>query len=281
MSAHRIRRRLGFALYSLSAWCVVLAVTFPLLWMVSTALKPNDETFAIPPTLLPRHPTFEQFHRLLADTPFLTYAMNSVIVGLTTTSIVIVLAVAAAYGLVRFRFPGREAVAQIVLFTYLLPAVVLLLPLYLMVSRIGLANSLFGLVLAYVTVCLPFALWLLRSFFAGIPIELEEAAMIDGAGRLRAFIDVVLPQALPGIISTALFSFILSWNEYLYALVFINVDDRKTLPPGVLTMLNQNQNVEWALLMAASVLMTLPVLIFFSLLQKHLTRGFGAGAVKG
>ncbi|MBS0562897.1 MAG: carbohydrate ABC transporter permease [Proteobacteria bacterium] len=281
MTAPALRRRLGFALYSLGAWCVVLLVTFPLLWMLSTAFKPNDETFALPPTLLPQHPTLEQFHRLLAETPFLTYALNSVIVGVSTTAIVIVLGVAAAYGLVRFRFPGREAVAQIVLFTYLLPAVVLLLPLYLMISRMGLANSLLGLVLAYVTVCLPFALWLLRSFIAGIPIDLEEAAMIDGASRMRAFIDVVLPQALPGIISTALFSFIMSWNEYLYALVFINVDNRKTLPPGVLTMLNQNQNVEWALLMAASVLMTLPVLMFFSLLQKHLTSGFGAGAVKG
>jgi multiple sugar transport system permease protein len=275
------RRPLGYALYSLAAWCVVLVIAFPLLWMLSTAFKPDSETFALPPTLLPQHPTIEQFSRLLRETPFLTYMLNSVIVGIITTVLVITLAVIGAYGLVRFRFPGRDAIAHFVLFTYLLPAVVLLLPLYLMISRLGLANSLFGLVLAYTTFCLPFALWLLRSFVMGIPIDLEEAAMIDGAGRMRAFVDVVLPQALPGIISTALFSFIMSWNEYLYALVFINVDDRKTLPPGVLTMLNQNQNVEWALLMAASVLMTLPVLIFFSFLQKHLTSGFGAGAVKG
>jgi ABC-type glycerol-3-phosphate transport system permease component len=273
--------RLRFALYNLLVWCVVLVVAFPLLWMVSTAFKPNDETFAIPPTLLPVHPTFAQFARLLNETPFLTYMANSIIVGIATTLFVVTVAVAGAYGLVRFRFPGREAIAHMVLFTYLLPAVVLLLPLYLMISKMGLANSLLGLVIAYSTFCLPFALWLLRSFIAGIPIDLEEAAMTDGASRLGAFVDVVVPQALPGIISTALFSFILSWNEYLYALVFINVDDRKTLSPGVLTMLNQNQNVEWALLMAASVMMALPVLVFFSFLQSHLTRGFGAGAVKG
>lgn len=275
------RGTLPFALYNLAVWAMVLAVSFPLLWMISTALKPNDETFAIPPTLIPAHPTLDQFRRLLTETPFLTYFANSVVVALCTTALVIVIAVAGAYGLVRFRFPGRSVVAHLVLFTYMLPAVVLLLPLYLTISRLGLANSLLGLVVAYTTFALPFALWLMRSFIAGIPIELEQAAMIDGASRLEAFVEVVLPQALPGIISTALFSFILSWNEYLYALVFINVDDRKTLPPGVLTMLNQNQNVEWALLMAASVLMALPVLVCFGFLQKHLTRGFGAGGVKG
>lgn len=275
------RPTLGFIFYNLAVWTLVLTVAFPLLWMVSTALKSNDETFAVPPTLVPLHPTLDQFRRLLTETPFLTYFGNSVIVAVCTTALVIVIAVAGAYGLVRFRFPGSALVAHLVLFTYMLPAVVLLLPLYLMISRLGLANSLLGLVVAYTTFALPFALWLLRSFIAGIPIELEQAAMIDGAGRLEAFIEIVLPQALPGIISTALFSFILSWNEYLYALVFINVDDRKTLPPGVLTMLNQNQNVEWALLMAASVLMSLPVIVCFAFLQKHLTSGFGAGSVKG
>jgi multiple sugar transport system permease protein len=276
-----IRRHLGLALYNLVVWVLVLTIAFPLFWMLSTALKPNEETFALPPTLLPVHPTLEQFRRLLTETPFATYFLNSVIVGLCTTALVVVIAVLGAYGLVRFRFPGRELIAHLVLFTYLLPAVLLLLPLYLIISRLGLANSLAGLVLAYTTFALPFALWLLRSFIAAIPIDMEDAAMIDGASRMRAFLEVVIPQALPGIISTALFTFILSWNEYLYALVFINVDSSKTLPPGVLTMLNQNQNVEWALLMAASVLMSVPVLLVFAFLQSHLTRGFGAGAVKG
>ena len=275
------RGTLLFALYNLAVWLLVLVIIFPLLWMVSTALKPNDETFALPPTLIPHHPTLVQFQRLLAETPFLTYFANSVIVALATTALSVTIALAGAYGLARFRFPGRAVVAHLVLFTYMLPAVVLLLPLYLTISALGLANSLAGLVIAYTTFVLPFALWLLRSFIAGIPIELEHAAMIDGASRLAAFMEVVLPQVLPGLISTGLFAFILSWNEYLYALVFINEDDRKTLPPGVLTMLNQNQNVEWALLMAASVLMSVPVLICFGVLQKHLTRGFGAGAVKG
>ncbi len=276
-----IRRRIGLALYNLLVWIIVLALTFPLFWMLSTALKPNDETFAMPPTLLPAHPTLAQFQRLLSETPFATFFLNSVIVGVCTTVLVVSVAVLGAYGLVRFRFPGRELIAHLVLFTYLLPAVLLLLPLYLIISRLGLANSLLGLVIAYTTFALPFALWLLRSFVAAIPIDIEEAAMVDGASRVHAFLEVVVPQALPGIISTALFTFILSWNEYLYGMVFINVDTSKTLPPGVLTMLNQNQDVEWALLMAASVLMSVPVLVMFAFLQRHLTRGFSAGAVKG
>jgi len=274
-------RTFGRILKNLAVWAVVLAIVFPLLWMISTSLKPDSETFALPPTLLPLHPTLVQFRRLFAQTPFAVYFINSVIVSVATTAIVIVVALAGAYALVRFRFPGRQMMAQLTLVTYLLPTTVLLLPLYVLIARVGLANSLFGLALAYVTFTLPFALWLLRSFLVGIPVDLEEAAMVDGAGRIHAFVEIVVPQALPGIISTALFSFILSWNEYLYAMVFINEDARKTLPPGVLTMLNQNQNVQWALLMAASVVMALPLVIVFSFLQGHLSRGFGAGAVKG
>jgi ABC-type glycerol-3-phosphate transport system permease component len=267
--------------HSAAVWAVVAVIIFPLLWMISTALKPNNETFAIPPTLLPAAPTLEHFRRLLTETNFLGYFLNSAIVATATTALVIVVAVLGAYSLVRFRFFGRKVMAQLVLFTYLLPAVVLLLPLYLLLTALGLANSLAGLVVTYTSFALPFSLWLLRSFLAAIPIDLEEAAMVDGCTRMQAFVRIVLPQAVPGIISTALFSFILAWNEYLYAMVFINVDERKTLPAGVLTMLYQNQNVEWALLMAAAVLMSVPVLICFAFLQRHLTAGFGAGAVKG
>lgn len=276
-----IRQRISLALYNLGVWAIVLGIAFPLFWMISTALKPDQETFALPPTLLPAHPTLAQFRRLLSETPFITYFFNSTIVAVATTLLVVSVGVLGAYGLVRFRFPGRELIAHLVLFTYLLPSVLLLLPLYLIISRLGLANSRAGLVIAYTTFALPFALWLLRSFIAAIPVDLEDAAMVDGASRIAAFLEVVIPQALPGIISTALFTFILSWNEYLYALVLINVDSSKTLPPGVLTMLNQNQDVEWALLMAASVLMSVPLLVVFAFLQNHLTRGFGAGAVKG
>jgi multiple sugar transport system permease protein len=268
-------------LFNLFAWSVVLAVSFPLFWMVTTALKSPGELFAVPPTILPKQVTFEFFRRLLFETPFPVYFCNSLVVALATTVVVIAVATMGAYSLVRFEYPGRRLGAQLVLFTYLLPPVVLILPLYLMMAWLRLVNSLASLVIAYTTFSLPFSLWLLRSFMASIPVDLESAALVDGASRLGAFVDVILPQALPGVISTALFTFILSWNEYLYALVLINEDARKTLPPGVTTLLTSTFNVEWSLLMAASVMMSVPVIIFFSFLQKHLTRGFGAGAVKG
>jgi ABC-type glycerol-3-phosphate transport system permease component len=207
--------------------------------------------------------------------------MNSAIVAFGTTASVIVVATLGAYSLVRFRYRGREIGAKLVLFTYLLPPVILILPLYIMFGWLGIVDSLLSLVMAYTTFALPFALWLLRSFMAGIPPDLESAALMDGASRMRAFYDVILPQLLPGIISTALFTFILAWNEYLYALVLINKDSSMTLPPGVINMLTSAYDVEWSLLMAASVMMSAPVIIFFAFLQKHLTRGFGAGAVKG
>jgi len=168
-----------------------------------------------------------------------------------------------------------------VLFTYLLPSVVLIIPLYLLIVRMGLANTLTSLVLAYTTFALPYALWLLRSFMRGIPADLESAALIDGASRIGAFIDVILPQALPGIISTALFTFILAWNEYLYALVLVSSDEVRPLTTGVMNMLITSFNIEWSLLMAAAVLMSLPLLVIFAFLQSYLTSGFGAGGVKG
>ncbi len=275
------RGRIGSMLFSLFAWTVVLVVAFPLIWMILTSLKPQTELFRIPPTFWPQSVTFEHYIRLLVDTPFLLYMRNSIIVAIGTTVLVIVVATLGAHSLVRFRYPGREFLAQAVLFTYLLPSVVLIIPLYLLMVWLGVANTLFSLVLAYTTFALPYALWLLRSFMAGIPDDLEAAAMVDGATRMGAFVDIILPQALPGIISTSLFTMILAWNEYLFALVLVNTDSARPLTTGVMTMLVSSFNIEWSLLMAASVMMSVPLIIAFTFLSKYLTRGFGAGAVKG
>jgi multiple sugar transport system permease protein len=277
----RNRSLLSRILLNVVAWSIVFVIAFPLVWMILTSVKPQFELFRIPPTILPQEVTFEHYLRVLVETPFLKYFRNSVILSVGTTVLVIVIATLGAHSLVRFSYPGRERLAQLVLFTYLLPSVVLIIPLYLLMVSLGIANTLFSLMLAYTTFALPFALWLLRSFMQGIPQDLEAAALVDGASRMEAFFDVILPQAVPGIISTALFTFILAWNEYLYALVLVNTDEARPLTTGVMNMLITAFNIEWSLLMAASVMMSLPVIIVFALLQKHLTRGFGAGGVKG
>lgn len=266
---------------NLFAWAIVLVVAFPLFWMVVTSIKPQSELFARPPTFLPQTITFEHYAKLLWQTNFLTYFKNSVILSLATTLVVVSIATMGAFALVRFKFRGRETLAFLVLFTYLLPSVVLIIPLYLLLVSLGLSNTIFSLVIAYTTFALPYALWLLRSFMAGIPEDLESAALVDGATRMGAFRDIILPQLLPGIISTALFTFILSWNEYLYALVLVNSDDTRPLTTGVMNMLISSFNIEWSLLMAASVMMSVPLIIVFAFLQSYLTRGFGAGGVKG
>jgi len=271
-------RTLAFNLFT---WTLVLLIAFPLIWMIITSVKPQTELFRIPPTWWPETITFEHYKRLLYETPFLIYFRNSVVLATTTTMFVVTLATLGAYSLVRFKYRGRDTLALLVLFTYLLPSVVLIIPLYLMMVAIGLSNTLLSLILAHTTFALPYALWLLRSFMEGIPEDLESAALVDGATRMGAFRDIILPQLLPGIISTALFTFILSWNEYLYALVLVNSDSVAPLTTGVMSMLISAFNIEWSLLMAASVMMSVPLIIVFAFLQSYLTSGFGAGGVKG
>ena len=254
-------RRSRRLLFNLFAWGVVLLIAFPLLWMLLTSVKPESELFVIPPALLPGEITFEHYRRLLVETPFLTYLKNSALLAGGTTLVVILIATLGAHSLVRFSYPGRERLATLVLFTYLLPSVVL--------------------IIAYTTFALPYALWLLRSFMKAIPEDLESAALVDGATRMQAFVDVILPQALPGIISTAMFTAILAWNEYLYALVLVNSDAARPLTTGVINMLVTSFNIEWSLLMAASVMMSVPLIVVFAFLQSYLTRGFSAGAIKG
>lgn len=266
---------------SFAIWGVVLVVSFPLFWMVSTALKPAAEILQIPPTVFPRSPTLSHFSDLLFKTPFPVYFFNSTIVACGTTAIVLVIGTLGAHSLVRFQYPGREWMARIVLFTYLLPHVVIVIPLYLLVAELGIINTPFSLVFTYSAFALPFGLWLLRSFMSSIPPDLESAALVEGASRMGAFFDIILPLARPGILTTALFTFILAWNEYLYALVMVSKDVNKTLPVGVISLLTTGFDVDWSLLMAASVLMSAPLVILFGAMQKYLTRGFGTGGIKG
>lgn len=268
------------ALLHAAALGLAAQAVLPLAWMLATALKPPREVFAVPPTLVPLAPTLDNFQRLLTGTAFLTYFWNSVTVAGSAVLLTMAVAAAGAYSLTRFAFPGREAIARLVLATYMFAPVMIVVPLYILCRRLGLVNTPAALVLAYASFCLPFALWLLRAFFRSIPVELEEAALVDGAGRLRALRHVVLPLALPGLVATSIFTFTLAWNDYLFTRILIASDELKTLPVGVQDLFSAAV-VDWGLIMAAGVLITVPALAFFLAVQRHLVAGWGTGGLKG
>ena len=261
---------------------IVFVVAFPLFWMVSTSFKPKTEIYVTPPTLLPMVWTLQNYVDLFWITKFGYYFRNSIIVASGATLLAISVGSLAAYALSRFKFLGFALYMRVILFTYMLPSVMLMIPLYILAVDVGLQDTLVGLIIANSTSALPFTIWLLRSYFATIPIELEEAAMIDGCGRFRAFYRVVLPLALPGIIATSLFAFTAAWNEFLYALVFINTDELRTLPVGLNSWIGggDSQMDVWSMLLAAAVLTTAPVLVFYGLIQRHLVVDLSAGGTK-
>jgi multiple sugar transport system permease protein len=266
-------------------WAMIVVtislVCFPLYWMAISSVKQYGDLFSRNFDLLPSGAsTLQNYTELLHKTLFARYFLNSLIVAVLATAGSVVAAVLAGFGVTRFDFPGRKLIASSVLFTYMFPPILLSIPLFVMLKNAGLVNSLFGLALAHVSFTLPLAMWLAIIFFEAIPIDLDEAAMIDGAGRLRTLWAVILPIAIPGVVAICVFSFILSWNDYLFALVLIVDETKKTLPVGVAGFVEAT-SVEWGLLMAGGVLITLPVLIGFSIAQRWLIEGLGAGAVKG
>jgi ABC-type glycerol-3-phosphate transport system permease component len=270
----------SLALVVATAVLLVIFAGLPFAWMISTAFKESHEIFATPPSLVPRGWTLDNLQRLLVETKALTYLRNSIVVSLSTVALVIAVATPAGYSLTRFRFPGREQLAGTVLFTYMFAPIMIIVPFYVMMRFLGLTNSHVGLVLAHTAFCLPFALWMLRSFFQSIPLDIEEAAMVDGANRFQTVLYVVSPLALPGVIATSIFTFILSWNDYIFARILITADELKTLPIGIADLYNASV-VDWGMIMAAGLLVLTPVLGIFFVIQKYMAAGLGAGAVKG
>ena len=253
---------------------------FPFLWMATTAFKTSQEIFLTPPTLWPRQATLANIERLFGETRFLTYFRNSLVVSFGTVALTLVVATPAAYSLTRFRFPGREKIAATILFTYMFAPIMIIVPFYVLMRFLGLANSHIGLILAYTAFCLPFSLWMLRTFFQSIPVEIEEAAMMDGASRLKSILYVVLPLGLPGVVATGIFTFILAWNDYIFARVLLSADELKTLPVGIADLYNASV-VDWGMIMAAGLFVLAPVLVVFLFIQRYMVAGWGGGGVKG
>ncbi len=248
--------------------------------MVSSSLKSSVEFYAVPPTFFPKLVTLEQYIKLLKETFFTNWFKNTALVTLVSTFLSVFVATLGAYSLTRGRFRARETIANMVLLTYMFPPILMALPLYLLLARTRLINSLPGLMITYLTIALPYSLWMLRAFFQTIPYELEEAGMIDGATRFQVIWKIVLPMALPGILATSLFTLITTWNEYLYALLFISSENLKTLSVGLTGFLTKH-GIRWDYIMPGSVLSSVPIFVFFFYIQKYLVEGWGGGAIKG
>jgi len=257
--------------------CVVILL--PFFWMVSVSLKPASEPFAIPARLWPQNPTLENY--VTAFRPeFRTYFFNSVVVSLSTVVITVTLALFAAYSFTRTQMRAISVLMLLVIVAQMFPASAIIIPIYKMMKAANLLNTYASLILAYVTVTLPVAIWMLRGFLARLPVALEEAAAIDGAGPFKIFFLIILPLCKPGIVATAVFVLIVTWQEFLFALSFTSTKDMRTLPVGMNDFIGQ-YGIRYGELMASSVLISVPVIAIFFLLQRQFVAGLTAGAVKG
>lgn len=262
------------------AFLIGVVIVSPILWTLLSSLKPETEILKYPPKIFPREFVLTQYMNLIADTHFLSFFWNSLTVGLITTPLTLLIAAPGAYSLTRFKYRGRNVYSIFLLFSYMVPLLLIGIPMFIIMAYFGILNTKLSLVISYVAFCLPFSMWMLRSFFLSIPVSLEESAMVDGANRLQALILIVLPLAKPGLIACGIFTFVLVWNEYTLALLFISSENLKTLPVGVAAFIGQVA-AQWGYILPAIILMVVPMLFFFAFVQKSLVRGFLTGATKG
>lgn len=271
---------------SLSWWLLILFLLavvsvsiFPFVFTFLTSLKPRSELFQFPPTWFPHHWAWKNYVDVWSSIPLLRYIRNSTVVSVLATLINMVFAIPAGYALARLKFPGKNLFRQVLLVTQMFSPVVLIIGLFRFMSRIHLIDTGASLVITYAALTLAFSVWFLAGYFESIPMEIEEAAMIDGCTRVGALVRVVLPMSKPALVAGTVFAFIWSWNEFVIALTFISTPDNRTLPLGIYSFLGQ-YSVDWHYLMTAALIAGLPVLILFLLIEKHLVKGLTAGAVK-
>jgi ABC-type glycerol-3-phosphate transport system permease component len=259
---------------------VALIILLPFIWVLLSAFKPESELLRYPPTLWPERWTSENFTQFFQATSFHIAMFNSGLIAAVTTVLAMAVAAPAAYVLARFHNPLFEGIARLFVYTYMIPAILLVLPVYKIFFSLGLGNNLWALAPIYTALVLPLMLWTLRSFFAGIPVELEDAAMIDGATRFQAFRKVVLPQAIPGLIATGIVAINIGWSEYLFAATLLTSPDNMTISPRLASFMGRGL-YNWGWLMAGALAVTAPLIILAAVMQRHLIAGWGAGALKG
>jgi len=279
----RLPRKLGWNLVGIAVFVVM---AFPVFWMISTAFKSNDQIDSLKPTWFPLHPTVSHFSDAIHKQYFWSDIKNTVIVVLVAVAIAMVLAFLSAVALAKYRFRGRKLFVVLIIGVQMIPGIGLIIPLYVMLADvpvlgINLVGKLSGVIVVYVSAVLPFSVWTLRGFLLGIPKELEEAAMVDGSSRIGAFIKILLPLVAPGLVATAVFVFITSWNEFIFAYVLLSDQSKQTITVWLSYYYGTSRNVDWGGLMAGSVLAAIPVIVFFGFIQRKIAFGLTAGSVKG
>ena len=276
-----VRKKYAYYIRIIVSAAVVLCSFFPIFWLVNSSLKPfellaNGEVLAPIGQL-----NLEGYKRALEDSTFWLYVKNSIIVGLISTFFVIILSLAGAYSLARMKFPGRSFISSTVLFVYMVPPVLLAIPIYMWMYKLGFLNTRTGVIFGHISRSLPFALWMMKGFFKGLPQDIEDAARIDGCNLFQILTKIILPLSGNGIVSVATYTLITSWNDYIMSYMLITKSKYQTLPVGLSIMYDSSEFLDIQGIMASSVLSALPVIIFFFCLQKYLVKGIASGSVKG
>jgi N,N'-diacetylchitobiose transport system permease protein len=262
------------------AMAVSVVMVFPVYWMVATALKQRAHILSSVPQFFPWPMSLTNFHRALDGTGFWTFLRNSLTVTLSSVVLSLAISLFAAIAIARFRFAGRKAVLTILVLVQMVPAAAMVIPVYLMLRSIGALDFVPGLVLTYMTFVLPFTIWTLRGFVDAVPVELEEAALVDGCGRFQMYVRVLLPLLMPGIVATSIFAFVNAWDDYIFAYVIMKSQSNYTLPVWLVSF-KTSESVDYGAMIAASTIFSIPVLVFFLLVQRRLVGGMTSGAVKG
>jgi multiple sugar transport system permease protein len=261
--------------------CYLVFLGFPLLWLISTSLKSPREFAGITPSLLPKNPDLSNYTQALTEQGLIRSMLNSLQISVATTVLVVIVSMPVAYALARFRSRLRPITNGWILVSQVFPVILIVIPLFMILRPLHLTNTIPGVVIVYLVWSMPFALWMLQGYVAAVPRELEEAASVDGASRVRTIVSIVMPLLRPGLIATAMFTFISAWNEFFFALVLLQDPQLKTLPLVLARFVGAEGQVQIGPLAAASVLATVPSLVFFAFLQRRLTSGLLSGAVKG
>lgn len=273
-------KNVKFILIHLILAIIILAYIFPIYWVLITSLKPRLQIMSWPPTLFPPKMALTHYIGVLTGSKYLYYLKNSTVVASLVAIITLILAVSASFSLSRLRFLGKRLLSRSILLVYMFPGIVLIIPIFRLMAKLGLYNNLISVVIVHILFTLPFSVWTLRNFFNKIPIALDDAAKIDGASEIGILYKVHLPLITPGLATITIFSFIISWNEYMFPLVLLADPEKQTIPVGIANW-SVSYSIDWGLITAGAILTLVPTVVLFLFIGKYFVKGLAAGSVKG